>query len=122
MSKHTYEPATIECKWRAVWEERKTFHTPTDPKAWEGKPKYYIIDMFPYLSGAGLHVGHPKGYTATDAIARMRHMQGYNVLHTMGWDAFGLPGERAAERENPPAGSKGYPKPGAVQGDSAIKP
>ncbi|MDE6105275.1 MAG: leucine--tRNA ligase, partial [Clostridia bacterium] len=83
----------VEKKWIKYWEENKTFHTDLHDFS---KPKYYILDMFPYPSGAGLHVGHPEGYTATDVIARMKKMQGYNVLHPMGFDSFGLPAEQYA--------------------------
>lgn len=90
----------IEEKWQKYWEENKTFKTTED----DNKPNFYALDMFPYPSGAGLHVGHPEGYTATDIVSRMKRMQGYNVLHPMGWDAFGLPAEQyAIDTGNDPA-------------------
>ncbi len=87
-----YPFSTIEPKWQRHWDEHQTFATTADPS----KKKLYVLDMFPYPSGAGLHVGHPEGYTATDIFCRFKRMQGYNVLHPMGWDAFGLPAERYA--------------------------
>jgi leucyl-tRNA synthetase len=88
----TYDPKRIEPRWQRFWEEHKTFRAPDRP---HGR-KFYILDMFPYPSGSGLHVGHPEGYTATDILARYRRMRGDTVLHPMGWDAFGLPAEQYA--------------------------
>ncbi len=89
-----FDHKTIDHKWQTFWEREQTFLTPTD----RTRPKYYVLDMFPYPSGDGLHVGHPKGYTATDIVARAKRMMGFNVLRVMGWDSFGLPAERRAER------------------------
>ena len=89
-----FDHTTIDQKWQAFWDREQTFATPTD----RTRPKYYVLDMFPYPSGDGLHVGHPKGSTATDVVARAKRMMGFNVLRVMGWDSFGLPAERRAER------------------------
>src|SRR5688500_11629496 len=91
----SYDHRQIDAKWQKRWSDRRAFATPTD----RTRPKYYVLDMFPYPSGAGLHVGHPKGYVATDVVARAKRMMGFNVLRVMGWDAFGLPTERQAVRE-----------------------
>ncbi|HHP7239918.1 leucine--tRNA ligase [Longibacter sp.] len=96
-----YPHADIEAKWQRYWEEHQTFRTPDDlPEDPSTDEKFYVLDMFPYPSGSGLHVGHPEGYTATDIIARQKRMQGVHVLHPMGWDAFGLPAEQYALKTN----------------------
>ena len=96
MQEKDYNFTDIESKWQKYWEENKTFKT----EDFLDKPKYYALDMFPYPSGSGLHVGHPEGYTATDIICRFKRMNNYNVLHPMGWDAFGLPAEQYAVETN----------------------
>jgi len=100
MENHGYAPANIEPHWQAVWREREAFKIPTDIHTLKQKPKFYVLGMFPYASGAGLHMGHPKNYVPTDVLANFRRMQGYHVMHPMGWDAFGLPTERTAVRED----------------------
>ena len=89
-----YEPSEIEPKWQTYWEENATFHAVEDP----AKPKYYALCMFPDPSGSGLHVGHPESYTAIDIVSRYKRMNGFSVLNPIGFDSFGLPAERAAQK------------------------
>ena len=93
-----YDPKSFESRWQAWWTESGIFRAEIDPS----KPKYYVLDMFPYPSGDGLHVGHPEGYTATDIVCRFERMRGKSVLHPMGFDAFGLPAEEHAIKTNTP--------------------
>ncbi|MDD7152822.1 MAG: class I tRNA ligase family protein, partial [Faecalibacterium prausnitzii] len=91
-----YDYKAVEAKWQKVWEDEKTFHAEID----HSKPKFYALVEFPYPSGAGLHVGHPRSYTALDVVSRKRRKNGYNVLYPMGWDAFGLPTENFAMKNH----------------------
>ena len=92
----SYDHSSVELKWQKYWEKHELFKAVRRP----GREKKYVLDMFPYPSGSGLHVGHPEGYTATDIMARYWRMKGYDVLHPMGWDAFGLPAEQYAIQTN----------------------
>ncbi|MBT3604319.1 MAG: class I tRNA ligase family protein, partial [Candidatus Latescibacteria bacterium] len=102
MEQGAYRFSDIEKRWREFWLEKKTFRSlgPGDKGFDAKKPKCYILDMFPYPSGAGLHIGHPKGYIATDIYSRFKRMEGFNVLHPMGFDSFGLPAEIYAIENN----------------------
>ncbi len=100
MENHSYAPGEIEPRWQTVWQEKQAYTVPNDIETLKQKPKYYVLGMFPYTSGAGLHLGHAKNYIPTDVLANFKRMQGYHVMHPMGWDAFGLPTERTAVHEN----------------------
>ena len=125
MTNH-YDPAAIESRWQARWEESAVFRAPNpgEPGFDVDKPKYYVLDMFPYPSGAGLHVGHPIGYIGSDIIARRKRMEGFNVLHPMGYDAFGLPAEQYAIQTGQPSGGddpqqhRDLPAPAAARSGS----